>query len=877
MLNNQVYVYMVDTSAFYTPEEKIIGDNLNELHRQRNDLKKELLKKNIDEQTKYNYRNQILDLGHQINNLKKELLSLLKINVNKTRQLDKTHLKPSNVVGVFESNTTRVLQMPVGSLSMDIIILQVYFFSVLESIIKNGFEYIDEETGEVIKYRSYTASAGQIRKKKLVLIKEDLYNKYEQTLFCGLTVDKINSKGGCNTNKFLAYTALNNSATDVWKDFDIRKTIVVDDMEFDVNGEVDFIDYQTFEITRQNMPVPIPHTDGCGMMLYKKYKKAHMVRLPFVKGLLVPFPFDEFILEQREKTGDSNIGLVTDIYGKQWDIISDNIEVILTKSQFKMHKYYKDWKEYQDNFEKFNCDACICNQEEDYIKTSTVSYQMLQTLTDISDDELVDLCKDTKQEIVNISNNIKTMLSVLGATKYNKRKNFYQKSLYLYPELLQDAYSKEVLKNKKRKLLKDAYAGKINVGGKYTFVSPDLYAFCEYLFLGIEKPKGLLNSHEVSCNLFEDSKELDCLRSPHLYREHAIRTNKNNEATQKWFVSKSIYISTNDLISKLLQLDSDGDMLQVINNTNFVKIAKRNMENNNIVPLYYEMKKADVNILNPHSLYNGLETAYTGGNIGAVSNDITKIWNNKEISLDCIKYLCMVNNFTIDEAKTLFTLQLPKDISDNIKRFTMNKLPRFFEYAKDKKPHQLSERNDSTVNRLYNIIGKPKLNFKKSSLPNFDYRMLKCNKRLMYDEKDVLHSQIVDCYKAYSKKIKQREENHSNTTLYEYKLYRDELTQKFSDINFVCDVVIEYLYNIKNSRFKLTLWSIFGDVIYNNLCINLKDEYMKLTKKKVIISSIWKLYTICEHCGKRTVKVTNNQKYCKLCAKILNNKTTNKN
>lgn len=870
MLNNQVYVYMVDTSAFYTPEEKLLGDSLNELHRQRNDLKKELLKKNTTDDIKTDYRNQILDLGHQINDYKKELLSLLKRNVNKTRQLDTTHLKPSNVVGVFESNTTRVLQMPIGQLSMDIVILQVYFFSVLESIIKNGFEYIDKETGEVIKYRSYTASAGQIRKKKLVLIREDLYNKYEQTLFCGLTVDKINSKGGCNTNKFLAYTALNNSATDVWKEFDIRKAIVVDDMEFDVNGVVDFIDYQTFEITRQNMPVPIPHTDGCGMMLYKKFKKAHMVRLPFVKGLLVPFPFDEFVLEQREKTGNNNIGVVTDIYGKQWDILGDNIEVILTKSQFKMSKYYEDWKEYQDSFEKYNCDACICNQEEDYIKTSTVSYQMLQTLTDISDDELVDLCKNTKQEIANISSDIKTMLSVLGATKYNKRKNFYQKSLYLYPELLQDVYSKEVLKNKKRKLLRDAYAGKINVGGRYTFVSPDLYAFCEYLFLRINKPKGLLNNNEVSCNLFEDNKELDCLRSPHLYREHAIRINKNNEITKKWFVSKSIYVSTNDLISKLLQMDSDGDCLQIIENTKFVQIAKRNMQNNDIVPLYYEMKKADANILNPHSLYNGLETAYTGGNIGAISNDITKIWNNEEIDLTCIKYLCMVNNFTIDEAKTLFTLQLPKDISDNIKKFTMNKLPRFFEYAKDKKTHQLSERNNSTVNRLYNIIGKPKLSFKKSSLPTFDYKMLKHNKKTMYDENNILHTTIIDYYKAYSKNIKQREENHSNTTLYEYKLYRDELTQRFSDINIVCDVLIEYLYNIKNSRFKLTLWSIFGDIIYNNLCTNLKYEYIRLTKKKVVISSTWKLYTICEHCGKRIVRATNNQKYCKHCANILN-------
>ena len=129
---------------------------------------------------------------------------------------------------------------------------------------------------------------------------------------------------------------------------------------------------------------------------------------------------------------------------------------------------------------------------------------------------------------------------------------------------------------------------------------------------------------------------------------------------------------------------------------------------------------------------------------------------------------------------------------------------------------------------------------------------------------------MIDYYKAYSKNIKQREENHSNTTLYEYKLYRDELTQRFSDINIVCDVLIEYLYNIKNSRFKLTLWSIFGDMIYNNLCINLKHEYVRLTKKKVVISSIWKLYTICEHCGKRIVRATNNQKYCKHCANILN-------
>ena len=40
---------------------------------------------------------------------------------------------------------------------------------------------------------------------------------------CGLTIDDINKKGGNNPNKHLAYMALANSATDVWKEFDIDK------------------------------------------------------------------------------------------------------------------------------------------------------------------------------------------------------------------------------------------------------------------------------------------------------------------------------------------------------------------------------------------------------------------------------------------------------------------------------------------------------------------------------------------------------------------------------------------------------------------------------------------------------------------------------
>ena len=100
------------------------------------------------------------------------------------------------------------------------------------------------------KYIYFTSSAGQIRTKKCVFVKESIWNKFEKTIMCGLTIDEINKKGGNNPNKHLAYMALSNSATDVWENFDIDRSIVVDDFETDVAGEVDYINEIDYSITR---------------------------------------------------------------------------------------------------------------------------------------------------------------------------------------------------------------------------------------------------------------------------------------------------------------------------------------------------------------------------------------------------------------------------------------------------------------------------------------------------------------------------------------------------------------------------------------------------------------------------------------------------
>ena len=70
------------------------------------------------------------------------------------------------------------------------------------------------------------------------------------------------------------------------------------------------------------------------------------------------------------------------------------------------------------------------------------------------------------------------------------------------------------------------------------------------------------------------------------------------------------------------------------------------------------MRKAEPVQLNSESIYNGLNAAFTGGNIGIYSNNISKIWNSdvfiygsyeeKKQAIDIVKLLCMENNFIID-------------------------------------------------------------------------------------------------------------------------------------------------------------------------------------------------------------------------------------
>ena len=494
-------------------------------------------------------RDEARSLTKPISAAKEELCAVLD-RFDGVRVFRKEFVKDRNVISLFESALTRALDIETNTLTTDLVVVKTCYFKVLHDIILRGFDWNGEH------YVIYTASAGQIRTKRSVFIREAALNAVSPKLMCGLTIEDINQKGGINTNKFLAYLALSNSATDPWPEFDITKCIVVDDMETLVEGEVDYIDSKDYSITRKVMGVPVPHTDGAGMVRPDVCKKNFMVRLPWVKGLLASFPYDKFIREANRREPGVNHGLVTDIYGVEHDVLAEDIQIIFTKSQYKLWKYM-DWRQYQENFQKYGCEAGICNMEDDVFEDAKINYQMLQTLTDLSDEELLAISERTRRKIQTVTSDRNTMLQVFGATAGNRRRNAFQESLMLYPELLQDEYCRDTLRMIKASLEKEAHAGRLDIAGKYTFLIPDMYAFCQWLFLGDKNPSGLLENGEVYCRLFEGGKELDCLRSPHLFLEHAPRRNVVgiNEEAKRWFQTGGVYTSCHDLISKILQFD----------------------------------------------------------------------------------------------------------------------------------------------------------------------------------------------------------------------------------------------------------------------------------------------------------------------------------
>lgn len=234
MLDKQYNLYLVDTGHFYSNREKYLHDMNCLYRRERNYIKNKLpaiesqLKefgysepeikklcsgKNEDvemiegsENLVEEYKKWQCLIDHKRKKAKESKEKLVRILSNKVAQNELTDgkdhirairdgsLNDTNVISAFDSALSRTIGIKQDELTDELFVLQVYYFDVFKDISFYGFMYNGE------KYRYFTSSAGQIRKKKAVFIKESTWNRIEKTIMCGLTIEKINAKGGNNAN-----------------------------------------------------------------------------------------------------------------------------------------------------------------------------------------------------------------------------------------------------------------------------------------------------------------------------------------------------------------------------------------------------------------------------------------------------------------------------------------------------------------------------------------------------------------------------------------------------------------------------------------------------------------------------------------------------
>ena len=800
-------------------------------------------------------------------------------------------LKTSRKISEFVSDESRMMGLKHGDITFDKVIIKWKSLDILEQIVLDGFilPVLNPDKTVTEKHLIFmTASSGQLRTDKTQFIEESMWAKIQPRLMCGLTFERINKYGGININKLMAYIALESSATLPWTDVSIDNCIVVDDFETLVTEEFDNINH-SYQIERERRTVKIKHSDGIGMMLPKVSRKNMMLRGPWLKGLLTSFDFIRFC-----KVNNCP-AVLRDIYGQKHDLEAEDITVILFKSQFKLWKYYENWDEYKRLFKENGCCLNVTNIEEDFIPNTAVNYQFIQELTTMTDEEIEMLIRPTHDKIVNIANDAESMLRALKADINSD--NPYKRSLAMYPELLREAYTRTTLKDIKTRWMLDAKSGKIFCNNKRLYAIPDMYAVCEYLFLDIDMPEGLLKSGEVAAKMYRSRDIIDCLRSPSLSMEHWIANVVKDPEIYSWFYTNGLYMSCHDSAMMRLQGDWDGDQVNCVSEEAIIQAALRELEHQDVRTLNYELGKAPDKPITREEMFNGLKRAHENSGIGQVSNSITKIWNKANPDKEMTKILTYLNNVVIDAAKTGEGNELEK-YPDVYKRFLKSiggkrsTLPYFFQFSKNgrrdlhlpvKDRKTYSKVNNSTMNRIclaFDDIGK--INFNHANVPPFNWQML------ITDNDQPYNIAAVNTF------CKLDTENKSNLASASYADMDAEDIEDMQGFEFVKEMIVEeltkdgrtlekcypsivkYLFagaNMNKATHKQMFWRVFGDIAVRNLEENLKT-YTECDKCGMKIPSWVKMhdcpknaigYFECVDCGAWCKRSNGRQIRCEAC------------
>lgn len=611
------------------------------------------------------------------------------------------------------------------------------------------------------KYVRLCSGSGQIRRNTVTFIREDLYEPIFNSLLCGLTLDDFGKD--FNAAKFNAYCGLNMSGCHLLPEELSPNVCIVDDYEqirphntvnyvtedaveyitlpdedyILVGGQTEFVidkgvatrksDGKTFTVHKgiKKHITEIPYDeidgsptlnsfDGQGLMSPEWAGKisehlglgytpsALIIRAPWVKGLLANVPFHEWFYKH-------GITEITDSFGKVRQIA--DIDCIISKSQFKMHKVYKAkcepmginaWDYHAEQMKKNHLlwgIAKINNAVDDDVKT--FNYQYLQALQ-LDNDDIDKLCKPTEDFLTSLnSGDIETVynnLLVNGKSYFtdladdeneldidelindSNFKKLFQRAIEANPEFINDKYIREMILKECASKFNGAKLGKILVRGNFQFCISDPVAQLEWIaknHCGMDIDiKGVVEAGHIYSNYWlntdEITKDIVLMRSP-LIDRNEIAKRKLIQTTEYYFryLASGIVYSIHDLTA-LQQggCDFDGDITFSTNNP---IVLNGSYDYKTAKPLYYELSTTSlVGKINNNNMIRadirGLNSAVgkisnKGGSLYAKLQNYSPESNEYKKIYDSVVALGQVVGMEIDRIKTAVSPTTPLEWS----------------------------------------------------------------------------------------------------------------------------------------------------------------------------------------------------------------------
>lgn len=797
--------------------------------------------------------------------LKKEIESF---PANKKREIKKQYLyyfdsqkdekcteNISKQIVVFENEITRMCDVKKDDdlpLIKEMVVIRcksVLMAGILEQVIEKGI-IIDGA-----KYIFYTSSTGQMKECEITVLSEDFWKKHKNHLMCGLSEQTINEKGGINTGKYLSALALNmsNSVT-MEVGVDIDEVLVVPDFKTIIHDEVNYLDVDSLDISQQEKDIEVEHMDGAGIFIPGTFPCSCQIRGGWVKGAVFPFDFHAFIRENSNKLSKKNM---VDAWGnplKKEDFLK--AKLILTDSQLKMRKYYDSLEDYRKKFQESGCRITINNIAHNVdIKNVDsevrISYQPLQTVPrcKITDESVGRLSEKTVSYINGAKTDPQIALKLIGVDESSlHRSSPLFRAVSECPQMLDDIHVRRTMHNALKAERKKAMGGKVILNGLWSYICPDLYAFCEWLLCGEDNPDGLLKKGYIYNNYYYDRTEVEevcCIRYPHLSDcEHAVRKVDKSDKCKKWFSGTDTIVSCHDLISKVLQCDWDGDHICVIHDKAFLDVLDKNN-----LPLYYRMSKAEPSDNNADNIMACLSRSFNNENIGFVSNAITKIFNwEEEPDFSFIRILCAYNNYVIDYFKTQKAMDL-KAYKEKYEQLKTVKPPCFFIYAKDKKRKSCEPFNKkSNIDRMSRYIANATKDgitkTGRNSGTAFDPCVLMCRPDRNINRGSAEYTELRRLLSELKLRNKKRYNHLSKALLADLDvkiaadiLFYYDCERQIKDITSDRGKAIDYLIDIEYYQSencddnKNILWGCYGEILYNNVLANCGKKQMANKRK----------------------------------------------